>query len=279
MRKISDVHTHSTWCDGHNSPREMAESALALGFAGLGFSSHSPAPFDPRCPGIADEAAYRADIAALKAEYAGRLDILCGIEQDACAPVDEAANYDYIITATHYLPPRGSEYPVVDGDVEELGGHIERYFGGDANAMAREYFEALAGAVRAARPNIVAHFDLIAKYNESTHLFDEESRPYREAALQAMDEVLDVLAGSGGMVEVNTGAMARGYRSRPYPAPFILRHMAARGARVIITGDSHSTAALAALARGYGGILAALRAAGFTRMAVMQGGEFVDVAI
>ena len=35
--------------------------------------------------------------------------------------------------------------------------------------------------------------------------------------------------------------MARGYRTLPYPAPFLLRELSRRGEAVCITSDSHST--------------------------------------
>ncbi|MFR8267780.1 MAG: hypothetical protein ACLVC5_09085 [Clostridia bacterium] len=54
--------------------------------------------------------------------------------------------------------------------------------------------------------------------------FDEEADWYQEAALKALRTVA---AGREGaekkpIFEINTGAMARGYRSRPYPADFLL---------------------------------------------------------
>ena len=39
---LQNLHTHSTFCDGKNTPREMIEAAIALGFNSLGFSGHAP---------------------------------------------------------------------------------------------------------------------------------------------------------------------------------------------------------------------------------------------
>ena len=41
-----DLHTHTTYCDGKNTPREMIEAAMAKGLLRIGFSGHSPSP----CP-------------------------------------------------------------------------------------------------------------------------------------------------------------------------------------------------------------------------------------
>ena len=35
----SSTHNHTTWCDGKNTPEEMAEAAWKLGFTDLGFSA------------------------------------------------------------------------------------------------------------------------------------------------------------------------------------------------------------------------------------------------
>ena len=40
----ANYHTHTTWCDGKDSPRAVIESAIAKGFDAIGFSSHSMLP-------------------------------------------------------------------------------------------------------------------------------------------------------------------------------------------------------------------------------------------
>ena len=44
----------------------------------------------------------------------------------------------------------------------------------------------------------------------------------------------------GARLWANTGAISRGCRSAPYPAPFLLRAIQERGGRICITSDSHS---------------------------------------
>ena len=82
---------------------------------------------------------------------------------------------------------------------------------------------------------IVGHFDLIAKFNEGDRLFDTSHPRYANAALEALDR----LAEREVILEINTGAMARGYRSAPYPAPWLLRAMAERKLPICITSDCH----------------------------------------
>ena len=47
----ANLHTHTSFCDGKNSPEEMVRSAVEKGFDVLGFSGHSYTPFDETyCP-------------------------------------------------------------------------------------------------------------------------------------------------------------------------------------------------------------------------------------
>ena len=82
----------------------------------------------------------------------------------------------------------------------------------------------------------MGHFDLLTKFNEGGQLFDEAAPRYVDAAMGALESLLrrDVI------FEVNTGAISRGCRSAPYPAPFLLRAIQERGGRICITSDSHS---------------------------------------
>ena len=40
-----NYHTHTDFCDGQNTPEEMAEAAAKKGFTALGFSGHSYTDF------------------------------------------------------------------------------------------------------------------------------------------------------------------------------------------------------------------------------------------
>ena len=42
----SCLHTHSQFCDGKATMAQMAEKAADFGFVSLGFSSHSPLPYE-----------------------------------------------------------------------------------------------------------------------------------------------------------------------------------------------------------------------------------------
>ena len=86
----ADLHLHTVYCDGRNTPEEMVVSAIDKGFACIGFSGHSFVSFDPGC-GMDDRAvaAYRKEILTLKETYKDRIRIFCGIELDSYSDIPE----------------------------------------------------------------------------------------------------------------------------------------------------------------------------------------------
>ncbi len=230
----ADYHLHTSWCDGASTPAEMAEAALASGLDALGFSGHSYTFFDESwCMSPAGTAEYRREIEALREAYAGKLEILCGVEQDYYS-LESTAGYDYVIGSVHYVWGGGAFLPV-DESPEHLRAGAEKAFGGDIYAFAEAYFDTVSRITEIPGCRVVGHFDLIAKFNEQEPLFDEGHPRYIAAWQAAAEKLLN----SGLPFELNTGAIARGYRSVPYPAPPILRYLAERGARFLLSSDSH----------------------------------------
>ncbi len=238
-RGWTDLHTHTSWCDGKDTPAGMAEAAARLGLSRLGFSGHSHTPFDESyCMSVEGTEAYRREVEALKPQYAGRLEILCGIEQDYDSDMS-TAGYDYVIGSVHYLDLDGEYVPVDEGS-ENLRRAAERHFCGDVYAVVEAYFAKVARVVEKTGCDLIGHFDLIAKCNEKDALFDEH-HPRYVAAWQAAAEAL---LQTGLPFEINTGAISRGYRSVPYPSPEIVRWLQDRGARLILSSDAHSARTL-----------------------------------
>ena len=149
---------------------------------------------------------FRAEILRLREKYAGRLEIYLGLEQDYYSP-PSGEGWDYLIGSVHCVEKEGRLLPV-DYLPEDLARSVRQYYGGDWYALAEDYFALAGGVAERTGCQIVGHFDLIAKFNEGDRLFD-------------------------------TGAMARGYRSAPYPAPWLLRAMAERKLPICITSDCH----------------------------------------
>lgn len=233
MTGQSNLHTHTTYCDGVNTPREMADAALMKGFRALGFSGHVPTPFDASyCMTPLGVLAYKEEVRRLGEEYAGRIKIYLGVEDDACVsyPSD---GLDYVIGSNHYLFVNG-KYHAMDNTPEELRACVDA-LGSGPLGLAKEYYRHFTEYALRRRPDIIGHFDVITKFNGTTHMFDTDSAAYRRIALEA----LSAIAESGAIFEVNTRCMACGFSTTPYPAPFLLKRLLELGGSVVISSDAH----------------------------------------
>ena len=94
-----DLHMHTVWSDGKNTPEEMVQEAIRKGLETVGISDHSSG--DPCGMKLEDSAAYKAEIARLKEKYAGQTRVLCGMERDFMT--DDFTEYDYTIGSVHWL--------------------------------------------------------------------------------------------------------------------------------------------------------------------------------
>ena len=233
----SCVHTHTHFCDGKDAPEALVLEALDRGFVSLGFSGHGWAEYDTAAMTPEHEEQYRREIRRLQQAYADRLEILLGQEHDALSPY-AAYPYDYLIESLHHIAWDG-ELLCIDWGSDRTEANIRRC-GGDPYVYCRAYFEACAAAYERSPAQIAGHLDLVAKFNEGGRQFDEQDPRYLAPAKEAMACAVE----RGMAVELNTGAIARGYRTTPYPSPALLCHLKDLGGRVIVTSDCHNKANL-----------------------------------
>lgn len=108
------LHAHSTWSDGQNTIREMAEACMARGYSYLGLTDHSKAA--AYAGGLNEDNLRRQwdEVDALNEEFAGRFLILKGSECDILRDgsldfSDEIlARLDFVVASIHSnfnLPP------------------------------------------------------------------------------------------------------------------------------------------------------------------------------
>ena len=246
----TDLHMHTVYCDGKNTPEEMIQSAIQRHMTCIGFSGHSYVRFDPEAgmPKNREED-YCREIARLQSIYDGQIRIFCGLELDYhtlpgyAAPDFERelqrykAQYDYLIGSVHYIPvPGESVAAAVDDTPEIFMGAVAQYYDGDYYRAAEAYYQLEADIVRRTDCDIIGHFDLIAKFNQKYRLFDEQHPRY----VRAWQQALDALLPSGRIFEINTGGMSRGWRTVPYPAPEMQTYIRQKGGKMILSSDSHN---------------------------------------
>ena len=231
----TDLHIHSTYCDGKSTLRESVDSAIEKGFATIGFSGHSYTFFDESyCMSLEDTERYFTEASWLQRRFKKKLTVLVGIEQDYYSdqPIDR---YDYAICSVHYLK-LGEEYIPVDESAEILKSAAEKYFDGDMYALCERYYETVSDLTNKWNARIIGHIDLITKFQEQEKLFDEDNPRYVAAWKKCVDKLLETQP----LFEINTGAISRGYRTTPYPSKEIIDYIRENGGTFILSSDSHS---------------------------------------
>ena len=224
----TNLHTHTKLSDGRGTVKENIEAAIRAGFVSLGISDHSyvegdTGSIDP------DETKYVSAVREAAEEYKGKIDVFCGIELDALSDFRREL-YDYVIASVHLLRFGGKIYQIDCGHL--INNEIkDRYLGGSANRLAEEYFKAVLDHAKRTRPDIIGHFDLIELHGG----VDVDDPEYIEMAVYYAEETAKYCP----RFEVNTGAMGRGQRSRPYPFRPVLEKLCDIGASVIPSSDCH----------------------------------------
>ena len=228
--KRQNLHCHTTYDDGADSPEMMVFAAMKAGLSGLGISLHCPLEGEEDWTCAPDgELRFIDEMHRLRDLLAGHLDIWCGLEYDMDAQRRSVPPYDYIIGSCHLL----SGIPL-DND-PDTASHLIAYHGGEVKT-AQLYYERMALMAGMPEISIVGHFDLPTKFDERVGLYNTTAPAYRDAAFAAME----TLNAAGKIFEINSGAISRGWRSTPYPSEELLRHLSALGGRVCISSDAHA---------------------------------------
>ena len=272
MNNKQNLHIHTTYVDGKDTPEEIVLEAIAQGFHSIGFSEHSYLPYSPNSSRFtADQTErYKKEIVGLKRKYQDQIGIFCGLEYDFYSNVD-LDSYDYLIGSVHYLDCHG-QIVTFDRGLPETLDYIHTHFHDDAMAFAKTYFETVARLPEKGSFDILGHFDLITKNNQKGMFLDTTSMEYLNLGF----ETIHSLKGKIPFFEVNTGAIARGYRTSPYPDMAFLKEFQRQGFGVVITSDCHDKHFLDSF---YEDAEALIRAAGFQTKWILTETGFQEVKL
>ena len=117
----ANYHTHTTWCDGRDTPEDVILAAIGRGFDVIGFSSHAMLPENLLDWVLTPVKAidYARNIRALARKYRDRIQVLCGVEADYIpgGANPDRATYatvapDYIIGSIHNVVKDALRCPV-----------------------------------------------------------------------------------------------------------------------------------------------------------------------
>lgn len=228
MPMIANYHTH-TWRCNHakGTEREYVENGLKAGLKILGFSDHSPYIF----PGtyyshfrmkLSQLEDYVQSVLALRAEYAGQIEIPLGLELEyypgllpELLPVLRDQPLDYLILGQHFV---GNEY---DSPYSGLTTYEE--------ALLRQYVNQTIDAMQTGLFTYFAHPDLL-NFQGNHRIFQREMRRLcREAKACGVPLEYNLLGLAGG---------------RNYPNPYLWEVIAEEGCAVILGRDAHDPGVL-----------------------------------
>lgn len=227
-----NYHGHCDRCrHAGGSVREYAEEAERKGLTRYGFSDHIPYPgeiAELRMP-YEELEDYFSDIWDLKREYAGRLEILCGLEAEY---IREKRDYyeslladgrcEYLLLGQHFFWDRQGEK--LNTFALESTEQYEEYSINVVEAMRTGYFRYLA------------HPDLIFINNFAWDIHCE----------RACDLLIDGAVKYGFALEYNANGMRRGIQQYadgeryPYPVDRFWDKVVGTGIAVYVGSDCHS---------------------------------------
>jgi histidinol-phosphatase (PHP family) len=264
------MHTHTSFCDGSGTIEDFCAAAYTKKLVSLGFSAHAPVTKKTGLvtdwhlgDGRFDE--YCQTVRAAKNRWQGKLDVYLGLEVDFIENALSAAdfdrlNLDYLIGSVHYVTSSGT----VDCSPDEFEALVNNDFGGDAMALADRYWDCMELMLGKGGFDIAGHADIVKKNNKDNRWFSPDDSRY----VKRVERIACLIAESGIVTEINTGAMTRYDASEPYPSARLLRLLQKKGVPVMINADAHRPEQLDGF---YGEARRLLLETGFTRHCLFHG--------
>ena len=228
-----DLHTHSNYCDGKASIEEMVVSAIDKGVKVLGIVTHAYVDFEDFYTIAPNKVGdFLDEVDTLGNKYKDKITLLAGVEADPAASMTYEG-FSYVLGSAHYFYKDG-KYRSVDADPTVFTASVNELFDGDYLLAAENYFEQIK-RVADLKPDIIGHFDLVSKFNEMLHAFDENDPRYVRAWQSAADELMKLHV----PFEINTGGISRGWKTTSYPSKEMLAYLKAKGATFVLSSDAH----------------------------------------
>ncbi|MBN2616058.1 MAG: histidinol-phosphatase [Bacteroidales bacterium] len=239
-----NLHQHSYFSDGAEAPETYVQKAIELELAAVGFTEHSPLPFETSFS-LKEERAdeYISETDRLKEEYKNQIAVYRGLEIDFIPGLSENFDHwynrlklDYAIGSVHLVKPdRSEELWFIDGPKKEIYDEgLQNLFGNDIQKAVKTYFRQVNQMVESQEFDIVGHVDKIKMHNQNRY-FTEEEKWYRDLIL----ETLHLVKEKDLIVEVNTRGMYKKRAETLFPDGFALQQIATLNIPVLISSDAH----------------------------------------
>jgi histidinol-phosphatase (PHP family) len=236
----TNYHCHTQYCDGRADAKDFVKAAIQANFTKLGFSSHSPVPYNSDWNMKAsDMPLYINEVLNLKEKYCNQIEILLGMEVDYIPGIYSAQSKqikalptDYLISSVHYLDylPDGKPWSV-DGPDEWFDLGIKTIFSGDIRKFAKRFAEVSCEMIEQNGFDIIGHIDKMYQHGSRYHNMNEKW--YRDM----VREIIEIAGQKDLIVEINTKSYKKlGFF---YPHQSFFKWLADLSIRVTINSDTH----------------------------------------
>jgi histidinol-phosphatase (PHP family) len=243
MIPLYNFHSHSLLCDGKEGMEDYVKAAIEKNFRALGFSSHSPLPFD-NVWSLSKEnfVQYVKDALYLKEKYQFAIDLYLGLEIDYIPELsDNFAAFinetplDYSIGSVHLVRhPESGKIWFIDGPEEGFINGVKEIFGGDYREAVTAFYRQSIMMIQTQKPDIIGHIDKVKMHNKERWFSTSDSW-----YVDLIEDTLEAVAASGSIVEINTRGMYTGKINEYFPSEDIIQKCYDRGIPMMVNSDAH----------------------------------------
>ena len=239
-----NLHQHSVFSDGKEEPLNYVEKAIELNFSAVGFTEHSPLPFNTPFSLKEDNIQnYIDEIDFLKKKFSNKLEIYRALEMDFVPYISEDFEYwrkacktDYLIGSVH-LVSSSKENPLwftdgPDPDIYDQG--LEEFFGGDIKKAVTTFYHQTNQMIETQEFDVIGHFDKIKMHN-ATSLFPDEDVWYRKL----IDETIELIKSKNLIAEINTRGLYKKRCDKLFPDDYALYKLKENNIPILISSDAH----------------------------------------
>ncbi len=279
MKYISNIHTHTTYCDGKNTIEENILIAINKGFISIGFSGHSHFDYDISSMSVANTIKYLEDIKKYKEVYKDKIEVYAGIEGDYYSNLskdtDIEMGLDYRIGSVHFIEDdEGNYYPIDNSEDKFI--YALNYFS-DIKEIAKRYYNNIIKMINTQKPDIIGHLDLIRKYNKNNKYFNVYDNWHIDLIDNVLLAIKDYNKNNGlMMIEINTGKVKEDNLKAYYPNDLTIKRILELDIPIIVNTDCHVADRLDNY---YIDMIDTLREVGFSSVKMLINNNFIDVEI
>ncbi len=279
MKYISNIHTHTTYCDGKNTIEENILIAINKGFISIGFSGHSHFDYDISSMSVANTIKYLEDIKKCKEVYKDKIEVYAGIEGDYYSNLskdtDIEMGLDYRIGSVHFIEDdEGNYYPIDNSEDKFI--YALNYFS-DIKEIAKRYYNNIIKMINTQKPDIIGHLDLIRKYNKNNKYFNVYDKWHIDLIDNVLLAIKDYNKNNGlMMIEINTGKVKEDNLKAYYPNDLTIKRILELDIPIIVNTDCHVADRLDNY---YIDMIDTLREVGFSSVKMLINNNFIDVEI